>query len=105
VTKDFESRNELLPGTVVQLKSGGPRMTVQGIVAESKCVICKWFDGRQSRSEAFHENSLTLSFRVSGFWTFVLTIRDKARRVFRSLFDHQSDHDRRHRTTWRRRYS
>jgi uncharacterized protein YodC (DUF2158 family) len=32
------------PGDIVELKSGGPRMTICEIDGKSNC-LCKWFDG------------------------------------------------------------
>ena len=40
------------PGDVVQLKSGGPAMTVGGRVAEDS-IRCHWFDGATAKTEIF----------------------------------------------------
>lgn len=37
------------PGDVVQLKSGGPQMTVESV--EEKGVICTWFDAKKIRMQ------------------------------------------------------
>jgi uncharacterized protein YodC (DUF2158 family) len=39
-------------GDVVQLKSGGPAMTVGGRVAEDS-IRCHWFDGATAKTEIF----------------------------------------------------
>ena len=41
------------PGDVVQLKSGGPVMTVSGKHAFTDGVICKWFDGKKPAEDVF----------------------------------------------------
>ena len=51
------------PGKVVQLKSGGPKMTVIGeesSLAGTKTgrVSCEWFDGQKHMHQAFNETSL-----------------------------------------------
>lgn len=53
------------PGTVVQLKSGGPRMTVVGenlvLGVETGQVYCEWFDSKNNAaSGAFSETSLKI---------------------------------------------
>lgn len=48
-------------GDVVQLKSGGPLMTVQNIgeyVSFNPGVQCVWFDGSRKVEDVFHPNSL-----------------------------------------------
>jgi uncharacterized protein YodC (DUF2158 family) len=45
--EDFET------GNVVQLRSGGPKMTVHGLASDGD-VICQWFEG-----DAVHEESFT----------------------------------------------
>ena len=40
------------PGDVVQLKSGGPAMTVGGRVAEDS-IRCHWFDGATAKTVSF----------------------------------------------------
>jgi uncharacterized protein YodC (DUF2158 family) len=44
------SENGFSEGDVVQLKSGGPRMTIKGIgkygiVPKDENALCEWFDG------------------------------------------------------------
>ena len=43
-------------GDVVQLKSGGPKMTVTGYQQDH--VVCKWFAGTDSKSGIFAQDSL-----------------------------------------------
>ena len=45
-------------GDVVQLKSGGPLMTVRAI--EENSVFCVWFDGKDTKSGRFPGATLTL---------------------------------------------
>ena len=47
------------PGDVVQLKSGGPAMTVGGRVAEDS-VRCHWFDGATAMTEIFPTAAIRL---------------------------------------------
>ncbi len=53
--------NEFQPGDVVQLKSGGPRMTVESVTGENGPVIihCSWFDKNNLLERSFIENLLT----------------------------------------------
>lgn len=46
-------------GDVVELKSGGPRMTIAGVVQQEgqKTLKCDWFDGAIVRSGQFPEIS------------------------------------------------
>jgi uncharacterized protein YodC (DUF2158 family) len=39
-------------GNVVQLRSGGPKMTVHGLVSDGD-VICQWFEGNAVHEESF----------------------------------------------------
>ena len=54
--------NDFKEGDVVQLKSGGPEMTIEEIihVAESGeyVAICKWFDVNEIKKEVFHLSSI-----------------------------------------------
>jgi uncharacterized protein YodC (DUF2158 family) len=43
-------------GDVVQLKSGGPRMTVEGY--EDGLVMCVWFEEKNRKSSAFKEATI-----------------------------------------------
>jgi uncharacterized protein YodC (DUF2158 family) len=52
--------DDLAPGDVVQLKSGGPVMTIASIgdyYGERKA-LCEWFDNKKSMSGTFHLHSL-----------------------------------------------
>ena len=50
------------PGEVVQLKSGGPKMTVVGeyhiMGVETGLVYCEWFENTSARTGQFAETSL-----------------------------------------------
>jgi uncharacterized protein YodC (DUF2158 family) len=48
----------LQKGDTVQLKSGGPVMTVGGTVAHSTQVQCQWFAGTELKSGAFYPEQL-----------------------------------------------
>lgn len=52
VADDFEK------GDVVRLKTGGPRMTVQGRRVHGDDLICKWFDDDGANKESFAPESL-----------------------------------------------
>lgn len=56
---------EFKAGDVVELKSGGPKMTVKqtGKMALSNkfMIWCDWFDGQKKMSEGFAPESLKLS--------------------------------------------
>lgn len=43
-------------GDVVQLKSGGPQMTVEGY--EDGLVVCVWFEEKNRKSSAFKEATI-----------------------------------------------
>lgn len=49
-------QNEIMPGTVVALKSGGPLMTVACV--EGRQVHCVWFDKLKLKTGTFHPESL-----------------------------------------------
>jgi uncharacterized protein YodC (DUF2158 family) len=55
--------NEFKEGDVVQLKSGGPRMTVTKISGE-QC-RCKWFDQNNPKSSLF-EASILQKYKAEG---------------------------------------
>ena len=44
-------------GDVVQLRSGGPKMTVHGLVSDGD-VICQWFEGNEVHEESFPKEAL-----------------------------------------------
>ena len=50
---------KIKPGDVVQLKSGGPKMTVESI-DEHFGAKCSWFNGQQLQSEYFKVEALTI---------------------------------------------
>jgi uncharacterized protein YodC (DUF2158 family) len=52
-------RQPFQPGDVVQLKSGGPAMTVGGKVAEDS-IRCHWFDGATAKTEIFPTAAIRL---------------------------------------------
>jgi uncharacterized protein YodC (DUF2158 family) len=45
-------------GDTVQLKSGGPIMTVGGSALGGE-LICDWFDGKENKSAGFYAEQLT----------------------------------------------
>jgi uncharacterized protein YodC (DUF2158 family) len=50
-------------GAIVELKSGGPRMTVRGYntadFTREECMIdCDWFNGFEPKSQTFHEDQI-----------------------------------------------
>jgi uncharacterized protein YodC (DUF2158 family) len=54
---------ELKAGDLVELKSGGPTMTVKGRVStgldnSTTIYICQWFGGKKLESGQFHVDSL-----------------------------------------------
>lgn len=44
-------------GNVVQLRSGGPKMTVHGLVSDGD-VVCQWFEGNAVHEESFPREAL-----------------------------------------------
>lgn len=44
-------------GDVVQLRSGGPKMTVHGLVSDGD-VVCQWFEGNEVHEESFLKEAL-----------------------------------------------
>jgi uncharacterized protein YodC (DUF2158 family) len=50
--------NRFGTGETVQLKSGGPVMTVVGINAFSQNLVCKWFAGKTLKQSEFHPQML-----------------------------------------------
>ena len=47
-------------GDEVELKSGGPMMTVQDITPDDM-VVCVWFDQNESKERAFKSDTLKLT--------------------------------------------
>lgn len=56
---------DLKPGDVVQLKSGGPHMTIQG-AAHGGGLLCTWFAGGEVKREAF-DAAMLVKVDSSGF--------------------------------------
>lgn len=60
-----EKRGSVKIGDVVQLKSGGPRMTVQQVAdnGSEKWVECVWFvQGDDRESARFHPDTLNVKY-------------------------------------------
>jgi len=62
---------EFQKGDVVQLKSGGPTMTVQDIGDFSSSgiqdgILCVWFDGRKKYSDVFDRSVLRKYAQLPG---------------------------------------
>ncbi|WP_374293103.1 YodC family protein [Paenirhodobacter enshiensis] len=55
--KKSEKKMEINVGCVVQLKSGGPLMTVAWI--ENGEAYCEWFDNKKKEGSTFQVTSLT----------------------------------------------
>lgn len=53
------TQNTFEPGAVVQLKSGGPLMTISWV--EDNEAYCEWFDGKKPVSAKFPFSSLVAS--------------------------------------------
>jgi len=51
---------ELKEGTVVQLKSGGPKMTCMRLDTEGRQVTCQWFAGTEAKIGSFPAGSLDI---------------------------------------------
>lgn len=47
-------------GDLVQLKSGGPKMTVEKWLPHNDAYKCTWFSGAKHNAESFAEDSLQL---------------------------------------------
>ena len=50
---------EIKVGTIVQLKSGSPLMTVV-LVRDNEQVVCKWFEQNKSNEETFPKAALDI---------------------------------------------
>ena len=46
-------------GDVVQLKSGGPKMTIAGQASSGHGWICTWFENGEVKTYVFDEEALT----------------------------------------------
>ena len=44
-------------GDVVQLRSGGPKLTIHGLVSDGD-VVCQWFEGNVVHEESFPKEAL-----------------------------------------------
>lgn len=53
---------EITVGSVVQLKSGGPKMTVKEVSSWNgkMTAFCDWFQGNESKSDGFPVTSLKI---------------------------------------------
>ena len=52
-------------GDVVELSSGGPKMTVHSLVSDGD-VVCQWFEGNEVHEENFPKEVLRSVERVEG---------------------------------------
>jgi uncharacterized protein YodC (DUF2158 family) len=56
---------EFKAGDVVELKSGGPKMTVsqagKAAISGRPMILCDWFDGQKKMRDSFPPESLKLS--------------------------------------------
>lgn len=50
--------NKFEDGTLVQLKSGGPVMTVESHIKDSDKYCCEWFKDGKRYNEVFRETSI-----------------------------------------------
>lgn len=52
---------EFIEGVIVQLKSGGPKMTVYSVDSKfTASVFCQWFSGSKLESGSFNPGSLII---------------------------------------------
>jgi|APEBP8051073352_1049397.scaffolds.fasta_scaffold05387_5 uncharacterized protein YodC (DUF2158 family) len=54
-----EEEFDLQPGDIVELLSGGPKMTVKETTYDGE-VICQWFSGKKLESGVFNPASIKL---------------------------------------------
>ena len=54
------AEHEFKPGDVVQLKSGGPKMTYEG-EGQLGDALCTWFDGKKMERKGFTHATLMLA--------------------------------------------
>jgi uncharacterized protein YodC (DUF2158 family) len=59
---EFLKMAEIKAGGTVQLKSGGPTMTVESIkqIEGVMTAWCQWFDGNKPMANRFHVSSLEI---------------------------------------------
>ena len=56
--------NEIQTGSLVKLKSGGPKMTVEALFSDtrgSRWVRCSWFDDTKRMSQTFELEAVELT--------------------------------------------
>lgn len=53
-----KSNREFITGDTVQLKSGGPIMTVHNITESDGSIYCQWFAGKKLENGYFPSGSL-----------------------------------------------
>lgn len=61
---DESSKNELVVGDVVKLRSGGPLMTVASTVRDNGYLLCAWFDNEGVHEWPFDPAALTPDSKV-----------------------------------------
>ena len=47
------AEHDFKPGDVVQIKSGGPKMTYEGEAGMTGEALCVWFDGKKMERKGF----------------------------------------------------
>lgn len=57
--EEVPAAEAIQPGTIVQLKSGGPKMTVKGQDTPTADVWCLWFAGKRLETGCFGVDTLT----------------------------------------------
>jgi uncharacterized protein YodC (DUF2158 family) len=50
--------SKLKTGDIVQLKSGGPKMTIEEVLPVGNVVKCQWFAGSKLETGLFHPESI-----------------------------------------------
>jgi uncharacterized protein YodC (DUF2158 family) len=58
-TRGGKKMPDLRVGDVVQLKSGGPKMTVASTKSNAAGILCTWFDGNEVKSSRFPAEALS----------------------------------------------
>lgn len=51
-------KKEFSVGDIVQLKSGGPKMSVNGVSGDGESILCKWFTGSKLSQGYFAPETL-----------------------------------------------